>query len=73
MKFVQYDMKNIKDTKNLSEASFVTYLINSLCIPYITGFELAVPNSQLAKHFDSLRMSFCICSKNCELLKSDTS
>ena len=38
-----------------------------------SGFELAVRNSQFAKRFGSLRMSFCIFSKNCELLKSDTS
>ena len=36
------------------------------------GFELAVRNLQFAKHFGSLRMNFCIFSKNCELLKSDT-
>ena len=39
----------------------------------IPGFELAIRNSQFAKHFGSLRMSFCIFSKNCESLKSDTS
>ena len=38
-----------------------------------TGFELADRNSQFAKHFGSLQMSFCIFSKNCELLKSHTS
>ena len=36
-------------------------------------FELAVRNLQFAKYFGSLRMSFCIFSKNCESLKSDTS
>ena len=30
-------------------------------------------NLQFAKHFSCLQMSFCIFSKNCELLKSDTS
>ena len=38
-----------------------------------TGFELAIHNLQFAKHFSSLRMSFCSFSKNCESLKSDTS
>ena len=37
-----------------------------------TGFELAVRNSQFAKCFGSLRISFCIFSKNCESPKSDT-
>ena len=37
------------------------------------GFELAIPNSQFAKLFCSLQMGFCIFSKNCKLLKSDTS
>ena len=37
------------------------------------GFELAVRNLQFAKHFGSLWMNFRIFSKNCELLKSDTS
>ena len=36
-------------------------------------FKLAVRNSQFAKHFGSLQMNFCIFSKNCESLKSDTS
>ena len=40
---------------------------------YITGFKLAICNSQFAKRFGSLRMSFCIFSKNCELLNSDAS
>ena len=39
----------------------------------IAGFKLAVCNSQFGKHFDSLRMSFCVISKNCKSLKSDTS
>ena len=39
----------------------------------VIGFELAVHNSQFAKHFDSVRMSFCVFSTNCELLKSDAS
>ena len=34
------------------------------------GFELTVHNLQFAKHFGSFQMSFCIFSKNCELLKS---
>ena len=38
-----------------------------------TVFELAVCNSQFAKHFGSLQMSFCIFSKSCKSLKSDTS
>ena len=38
-----------------------------------TGFEIAIRNAQFLKCFDSLRMSFCIFSKNCELQKSDTS
>ena len=38
-----------------------------------SGFKLAVRNSQFAKHFSSLWMNFSIFSKNCELLKSDTS
>ena len=37
-----------------------------------TGFKLTVHNSLFAKCFSSLRMSFCIFSKNCESLKSDT-
>ena len=37
-----------------------------------SGFELADHNSQFAKRFGSLRMNFCIFSKNCESLKSDT-
>ena len=37
------------------------------------GFELAVCNLRFAKHFGSLQMSFCIVSKNCESLESDTS
>ena len=37
-----------------------------------SGFELAVRNSQFAMRFGSLGMSFCIFSKNCKLLKSDT-
>ena len=36
----------------------------------LTGFELAICNSRSV--FGSLRMSFCIFSKNCESLKSDT-
>ena len=39
---------------------------------YCSGFELAIRNLQFAKCFGSLRMSFCIFSKNCESLKSDT-
>ena len=38
-----------------------------------TGFELAVRNSRFAKRFGSLRICFCIFSKDCESLKSDTS
>ena len=38
-----------------------------------SGFKLAICNLQFAKHFGSLQMSFCIFSKNCESLKSDTS
>ena len=30
-------------------------------------------NLQFAKHFGSVRMNFCIFSKNCKSLKSDTS
>ena len=37
------------------------------------GFELTIHNLQFAKRFGSLRMSFCIFSKNCESLGSDTS
>ena len=36
------------------------------------GFELAIRISQFAKGFGSLRICFCIFSKNCESLKSDT-
>ena len=43
------------------------------CEAFEAGFELAVRNSQFAKRFGSLRMSFCIFSKNCESLNSDTS
>ena len=39
----------------------------------ITGFKLAVRNSQFAKRFGSLQMSFCIFSKNYKSLKPDTS
>ena len=39
----------------------------------IAGFELAVRNSQFVTCFGCLRMSFCIFSKICESLKSDTS
>ena len=38
-----------------------------------TDLELAIRNLQCPKHFGSLPMSFCIFSKNCELLNSDTS
>ena len=44
-----------------------------LVVSCFTGFELAVRNSQFAKHFGGLRMSFCIFSKDCKSLKSDTS
>ena len=37
------------------------------------GFKLAGRNSQFVKGFGSLQMNFCIFSKNCESLKSDTS
>ena len=37
------------------------------------GFELAVHNSQFAKRFGRLQMSFCIFSENYELLKLHTS
>ena len=37
------------------------------------GFKLAVCNLQIVKRFGSLRMSFCIFSKNCKSLKLDTS
>ena len=39
----------------------------------VSWFELSVCNSQCAKHFGSLWLSFCIFSKNCELPKPDTS
>ena len=38
-----------------------------------TGFQLAVRNSQFAERFGSSRICFCIFSKNCESLKSNTS
>ena len=44
-----------------------------LVVSCFTGFELAIRNSQFAKHFGGLRMSFCIFSKDCKSLKSDTS
>ena len=40
----------------------------SMKIVKLTGFKLAVHNLQIAKHFGSLQMSFCIFSKNCKLL-----
>ena len=45
------------------------------CISHhgVAGFKLAIRNMQFAKHFGSLQMSFCIFSKNCKSLKSDTS
>ena len=45
------------------------------CISHhgVPGFKLAIRNMQFAKHFGSLQMSFCIFSKNCKSLKSDTS
>ena len=39
----------------------------------ISGFKVAVLNSQFVKCFGSLQMGFCISSKNCKSLKSDTS
>ena len=47
---------------------FVNYEIHTQA-----GFELAVCNLQFVKHFGGLWMSFCIFSKNCKSLKSDTS
>ena len=41
--------------------------------PYVAGFKLAIQNSQFAKRFGSLWMSFCVFSKVCKSLKSDTS
>ena len=64
MKFWGISQSNVLGISNIS------IIIN---IKYITGFELAVRNSQFVKHFGSLRMNFYILSKNCELLKSDTS
>ena len=43
------------------------------CVFIIWKNLLAVRNSQFAKSFSSLQKSFCIFSKNCEPLKSDTS
>ena len=52
----------------------VTIILMLTLLPnQVTGFELAVCNSQFAECFGSLRMSFCIFSKNCKSLKSDTS
>ena len=39
----------------------------------LSGFKFIICNSQLVKRFGSLQMSFCILSKNCKSLKSDTS
>ena len=64
MKFWGISQSNVLGISNIS------IIIN---IKYITGFELAVHNSQFVKHFGSLRMNFYILSKNCESLKSDTS
>ena len=50
----------------------ITVVITLLCTT-TAGFELAIRNSHFAKYFGSLRMSFCIFSTNCELLKPDTS
>ena len=56
-----------------SERSCYTLSENGFVYCAMTGFELAVCNSQFAKRFGSLEMSFCIFSKNWESLKSDTS
>ena len=64
MKFWGISQSNVLGISNIS------IIIN---IKYITGFELAVRNSQFVKHFGSLRMNICIFSKNCKSLKSDTS
>ena len=39
----------------------------------MSGFDLAIHNSQFVKRFGSLQMSFCIFTENCKLLKSDVS
>ena len=49
------------------------FLICKQSLSAIPGFELVVRNSQFAKRFGSLQMSFCIFTENCESLKSDTS
>ena len=54
--------------KLFNEPSIDLFFIPELLF---SGFELAVGNLQIAKHFGSLRLSFCIFSKNCESLKSD--
>ena len=38
-----------------------------------TGIKLVICNLQFGNRFGSLRISFCIFSKNCELLKADMS
>ena len=55
------------------EHHWILHIPISLGTKFQSGFKLAVRNLQFAKCFGSLRMSFCIFSKNCELLKSDTS
>ena len=64
-------MKNDINTSKMNLVILITIHFNNISnlpydvykqrkLKYYTGFELAVCNLQFAKHFDSLRMSFCI-------------
>ena len=57
------------------DKSTVHWITDNSIVPQnlIPRFELAVHNSQFAKRFGSLQMSFCIFLKNCESLKWNTS
>ena len=65
------------DTILICYLHFKTSYIHTHILTYIyvqgTGFEFAVQNSQFAKCFRSLHMSFYNFSINCELLESNTS
>ena len=75
---VQGCKTNVSSYSRMNEVKFVEHSLwniwsDMVCFISLSTFELTIRNSQFAKRFGSLRMSFCIFSKDYETLKSDNS
>ena len=68
-----FNCMKIFEARCIGENIWVSFYGYKVINHVLTGFELAIRNMQFAKHFCRLRICFCIFSKNCESLKSNTS